>query len=172
MRSPGLCAMRLRPLPPVLLVSAALLGCAGNVFQEVASGAGGAPTTGTGSTTTSTWSTTSSTWSTTTSTWSTSTADCQALASAYEATLAQASECDACGNVDGCVPGVIYTDTCGCEVVLNTENPGGPSVAKMAYWDWKMAGCAPSACPCPPLPGIGWSCKPTSPGSCAGRCAP
>lgn len=176
-------------LPPLLFLSAALLGCNGNVFQDVASGTGGphpgtggAPTgnggapTGTGASTSGPGgapTTSGPGGAPTTTTWTTSsTADCQALASAYEATLAQVAECNACGNQDGCVPGVVYTDTCGCEVVINSANPGGPDAAKMAYWNWKGAGCAPSACPCPPLPGTSWSCKPTSAGSCAGRCAP
>jgi hypothetical protein len=182
----------------VVVISAAAYGCAGNVIESgglvpAAGGASGSgpatsnssshATTATGSgsgSTTASAATTSgaaTSGSSTASSTATSAASsggptCDQLAKAYEDTLAKASECNVCGKADGCATGVTYTDTCDCNVVLDSTNLPGLSDAKLAYWSWKSAGCAPILCKCPGSSPGGSFCKPASPGSCAGSCTP
>jgi hypothetical protein len=170
-------AMISAPAPSLLallfvsMASTAPLGCGGGVVVEpTGSGTGGA---GGASTTTSSTTTASGSPATTSGTTGAGTDPnplCADLGKAYEGALAEASQCNACIDADGCIQGMTFTDICGCPVGTDSLQPDKVQKAKDAHTAWANAGCPELACgkACPA--GTDWHCQASPDGGCIGAC--
>jgi hypothetical protein len=161
--SPFLSALSLLPF-----VVAIGLGCGGKVVVD----AGGAGGEGGGGSSTSTSSSTATSTATATSTSSGTGVDCGLLAQAYEQALAAATQCNACIDFDGCMQGPVFSDTCGCPIVLDSSKQDLIAAAKTANGVWLGAGCQPFVCGKPCFAGTSWSCQTNGDGTCDGTCQP
>src|SRR5262245_6566484 len=107
--------------------AAAIVSCGGKVVVD--NGAGGEGTGGT-----------------TNASGSASGVDCGSLQTDLAAKIEAARACQLDANVVECGGTAFVSDTCGCQLLANENNPQAVADAQAAYTSWVNAGCGPNPC--------------------------